>query len=90
MCNIAGIFVQGCILVMWNVCIPVVLVTLFIVVHSIEVYIDSYLISAHWHMWHLRGIFAAGTCGYSMVIKCCSFLLFLLFLLAYAVMWVYM
>ena len=38
MYNVAGIFVWGHMLVMWNVFIPVVMVILFIAVNSYEVY----------------------------------------------------
>ena len=38
-CNVAGIFVQGHLPVMWNTCKPVLLVTLLIAVSSYEVYI---------------------------------------------------
>ena len=39
MCNVAGIFVQGHVPVMWNICIPVILVTLLFAVSSYGVYI---------------------------------------------------
>ena len=35
-CNVVGIFVQGHVPVMWNVCIPVLLITLLIAVISYE------------------------------------------------------
>ena len=41
--NVAGIFDQGHMPVMWNICIPVLQVTLLIAVHSYEVYILTQL-----------------------------------------------
>ena len=36
MCNVGGIYIQGHMLVMWNVCIPVLLVTVLIALSSYE------------------------------------------------------
>ena len=46
MCNVVYIFAQGNMPVTWNVCVPVLLVTLLIVVSSYEVYVLG-LLSAH-------------------------------------------
>ena len=43
MSNVAGIFVQGHILILTNICIPVLLVTLLIVGSSYNAYIWSRL-----------------------------------------------
>ena len=37
MCNVAGIFIQGHMPMIWNVCMPVVMVTLFISLSSCKV-----------------------------------------------------
>ena len=47
MCNVAGIFVHRHIPIMWNACIPMDLVTLFIAVSLYEVYIWGYLSYLH-------------------------------------------
>ena len=39
MCNVAGIFVQGHMPVICNVCFPVLLVTLLIILSTYQVYI---------------------------------------------------
>ena len=39
MCGVAGIFVQGHMPVIWNVCMPGVMVTLYIALSSYEIYI---------------------------------------------------
>ena len=64
MCNVAGIFVQGHMAIMWNVYIPVLVVTLFTAVNLYVVYILTYLphictwiITYVAYMWHLMGMF---------------------------------
>ena len=64
-CNVAGIFVQGHMPIMWTVCIPVFLVTILIAESSYDTYILIYLshvcTSTDWHMWHLGNILVFGT-----------------------------
>ena len=65
MSDVVGMYVQGHMPIMWNVCILVLLVTLLIVLRSYEVHILTYLSDIYtctsWHMWHLSGIFVVGT-----------------------------
>ena len=60
MCSVAGIFVQGHMLVMLNVCIPVLLVTLLIALSSHEdVYTDiavSNVCMKKLVQWCIKGI----------------------------------
>ena len=39
MCDVGGIFVQGPELVMWNACIPMIMVTLFVAMSLYQVYV---------------------------------------------------
>ena len=61
MCDVAGIHVQGHMLIIWNVCIPLLVVTLLIALSSYEVYIvillSDIFIWTNRHMWNLKEIF---------------------------------
>ena len=54
MCDVTGIFVQGYMPITWNVCIPVLVVTLLIALNLYEAYVLSYLSDmCTWPDWYI-------------------------------------
>ena len=76
-CNVAGIFVQGDMPIMWNACTSVLLVTWMIAMSSKEIYTLIQLCICTWTnflMWHLREICVVGihTYLYTNIFTCLS------------------